>query len=289
VQRVFLNGKPHTKSFLRHSDIVRGGELVFEMVDHPTAWGSGRDDRPTSAMAERIVMNPFFVAPSRSFCDSMTVEIRCYTPGAHIRYTIDGSGPTERSPRYERPLVLREKTTLKAAAFREDMEQSSVESVDYIRMPYRRTIVYDHPYHRSYTAGGDAGLLDGIRGETTSFAEWQGFLGADLAATIDLGDVRRIRRISTGFLQDYWSWIFLPRSVEYSLSADGVNFTPIGAVTNPVPPGRTGSFVREFEKRIRSGKARYVRIVARTIGVNPPRHPGAGEKAFIFADEIVIE
>jgi predicted alpha-1,2-mannosidase len=290
IQRATLNGSPFNKSFLRHADIVRGGELVFEMGDGPNpAWGSNKNDRPASVMAEKFVMNPFYVAPSRSFCDSMTVEIRCFTPGAEIRYTTDGTRPTEHSTRYDGPVTLREKTTLKAIALRHGMEPSSVESVDYIMMPYRRTIVYDHPYHRAYTAGGDSGLLDGIRGETASFSEWQGFLGVDLAATIDLGEERRIRRISAGFLQDYGSWIFLPRSVEYAISADGERFTRIGTVTNPIPPERGGSFVREFEKRIRNGKARYVRIVARNIGVNPPGHPGAGEKAFIFADEIVIE
>ncbi|MBP2681649.1 MAG: hypothetical protein H6Q78_1512, partial [Candidatus Krumholzibacteriota bacterium] len=30
-------------------------------------------------------------------------------------------------------------------------------------------------------------------------------------------------------------------------------------------------------------------IVARNIGMNPPGHPAAGQPAFIFADEIVIE
>ena len=290
IQRAFLNGSPYTKSFLRHSDIVRGGEIVFELGDRPNpAWGSRKDDRPISVMSENFVMNPFFVAPSRSFVDSMTVEIRCYTPGAVICYTTDGTRPTDRSQKYDGPVMLREKTTLRAIAERDGMEPSSVESVEYIRMPYRRTLVYDHPYHRAYTAGGDNGLVDGIRGDTASFAEWQGFLGVDLAATIDLGEERRIRMISTGFLQDYGSWIFLPRSVEYEISTDGVSFRPIGTVKNPIPPDRDGSFVREFEKRIRHGKARYVRVVARNIGVNPPGHPGAGEKAFIFADEIVIE
>jgi hypothetical protein len=290
IQRAQLNGTPYTRSFLRHSDIVRGGELVLEMGDRPnTAWGSSKRDRPSSAMAEQFVMNPFFLSPSRSFCESMTVEIGCYTAGAEIRYTTDGSRPTERAARYDGPITLREHVTLKAIALRSGMQPSSVESVEYVKVPYRKTVVYDHPYHRAYTAGGDDGLVDGIRGETASFADWQGFLGVDLAATIDLGEPRRLRRISTGFLQDYWSWIFLPGAVEYSLSDDGVSFRSIGTVKNEIPPGRTGSFVREFEKTIRPATARYVRIVAKNIGVTPPGHPAAGEKAFIFADEIVIE
>jgi hypothetical protein len=290
VQRVRLNGDPLTKSFLTHSDIIKGGELVFELGERPNLdWGSRKEDRPASVMSEQFVMNPFFIAASRSFYDSTTVEIRCYTPGAEIHYTTDGQTPSARSAKYAGPVTLRERTTLKAIAVKNGMEPSSVESVDYIKMPYQWTIAYDEPYHCAYTAGGDNGLLDGIRGETSSFAEWQGFLGVDLAATVNLGTGRRIRRISTGFLQDYRSWIFLPAFVEYWISNNGKEFVSLGRVMNTIPLDRGGSFVREFEKRIRRGKARYVRIVARNIGVNPAWHPDAGERAFIFADEIVIE
>jgi predicted alpha-1,2-mannosidase len=290
IQSARLNGKAYTRSYIRHSDIVNGGELVFVMGDRPnTAWGCRAEDRPRSVVEEQFAMNPFFIAAARSFYDSMTVEIKCYTPGAEIRFTADGRLPSKHSARYAGPVTIDRTTTLKAAAFKDGMGESFVESVEYIRMPYRRSIAYEHPYHRAYTAGGENGLLDGIRGETTSFAEWQGFLGVDLSATVDLGEERKVRRISTGFLQDYGSWIFLPSSVEYSVSRDGRDFTPLRPVTHTVPSSRGGAFVHEFERKIRHTKARYVRIVAHNVGVNPPWHPGAGHPAFIFADEIVIE
>jgi len=265
-------------------------DVVFEMGERPNReWGSRREDRPGSVIEEQFVTNPYFVAESRSFYDSTAVVIRCYTPGADIRYTTNGATPSKTSTRYSGPVTLDQTSTLRAIAYKDGMHPSSVETVDYIRMPRRRTIVYDNPYHHSYTAGGDNGLLDGIRGDPSSFAEWQGFLGVDLGATVDLGEDRRVRRISTGFLQDYASWIFLPVSVEYSISTDGKDFISLGVITNTIPLDRGGSFVREFEKRVRHGKARYVRVVAKNIGINPTWHPGAGEKAFVFADEIVIE
>ena len=290
VQSARLNGESYTKSYLEHTDIMKGGELVFEMGDRPNVdWGSKKDDRPRSVIKQQFVMNPFFISERRSFCDTMTVAIHCYTPGAQVFYTTNGGAPTARSKRYAGSITLDNTTTLKAIALKDGLQPSSVESVDYIKMPYRRIVTYDFPYHPSYTAGGDDGLIDGIRGELTSFAEWQGFLGVDLSATIDLGEERDIRRISTGFLQDYGSWIFLPSSVEYLLSRDGVDFRSLGKITNKAPIDRRGTFVRDFEKRIRHRKARYVKIVAKNIDVNPPGHPGAGGKAFVFADEIVIE
>ena len=39
----------------------------------------------------------------------------------------------------------------------------------------------------------------------------------------------------------------------------------------------------------RPAKARYLRLVATNVGRCPDWHPGAGEKAWIFADEIEID
>ena len=35
VQRCWLNGKPYTSLFLKHSDIIKGGKMVFEMGATP--------------------------------------------------------------------------------------------------------------------------------------------------------------------------------------------------------------------------------------------------------------
>ncbi|NOR11849.1 MAG: hypothetical protein GQ545_01195, partial [Candidatus Aminicenantes bacterium] len=36
-------------------------------------------------------------------------------------------------------------------------------------------------------------------------------------------------------------------------------------------------------------RARYIRIKARNVGICPDWHPGAGGKAWLFCDEIIIE
>ena len=49
IQSVTLNGKPYTKSYITHKDIVAGGELVFVMGSTPNkAFGQKKADRPKS-------------------------------------------------------------------------------------------------------------------------------------------------------------------------------------------------------------------------------------------------
>ena len=48
VQSVRWNGKPWTKNWIAHADLVRGGELVFTMGDRPSRFGTAKQDRPPS-------------------------------------------------------------------------------------------------------------------------------------------------------------------------------------------------------------------------------------------------
>ena len=47
IQKAKLNGKPYSKSFIRHSDIENGGELVFTMGSKSSeTWGTKPEDMP---------------------------------------------------------------------------------------------------------------------------------------------------------------------------------------------------------------------------------------------------
>jgi hypothetical protein len=80
----------------------------------------------------------------------------------------------------------------------------------------------------------------------------------------------------------------MPTEVEYFISDDGRNFRSVGKVLNQVPIDADGAFIQEMEVRPRTN-ARYVKMVAKTIGTCPEGHVGAGQKAWIFCDELVIE
>ena len=46
VQRVRLNGKPYTKSYVTYQDLANGGTLELVMGPRPSRWGTARADRP---------------------------------------------------------------------------------------------------------------------------------------------------------------------------------------------------------------------------------------------------
>jgi len=51
IQKAELNGIPYTRSYITHSDIMKGGELVFHMGEKPSgSWGTSPGDRPGLAL-----------------------------------------------------------------------------------------------------------------------------------------------------------------------------------------------------------------------------------------------
>ncbi|MBR5519784.1 MAG: GH92 family glycosyl hydrolase, partial [Clostridia bacterium] len=52
VQSATLNGKPHTRTWIGHDEIMAGGELVYEMGATPSDWGTKFEDAPPSLTTE---------------------------------------------------------------------------------------------------------------------------------------------------------------------------------------------------------------------------------------------
>ena len=137
---------------------------------------------------------------------------------------------------------------------------------------------------------GNLTLGDGAFGDEGNLHEnWLGFQYEDMIAVIDFGEMKNISKVSANFLQDINSWIFLPGFVEISISTDGKNFRIISKVENPIPQAEKKPTTYLFKANFSAEQARYVRVTAGNIGVCPEWHKGAGGKAWLFVDEIIVE
>ncbi|HVQ38210.1 MAG TPA: GH92 family glycosyl hydrolase [Pyrinomonadaceae bacterium] len=316
VQSARLNGRAYRKSYLNHSDLMAGGELVLEMAAQPNQnWGVGPNDVPVSRIdGKQIVPVPVIGAAGKTFKDRMTITIQDNSAQGSsvqgssptvkegssfgrptIHYTTDGSQPGPGSPVYTKPFLIDHSITIKAVAVSSDGRRSLVATASYHRIPHNWIIGLNSKYSSQYTGGGDFALIDGIRGTANwSGGGWQGYQGQDLIAVVDLGKVESVSKLGAGFLQDAGSWIWMPRSVDFEVSLDGRNFTQVVTISNEVPDGSkpgegTGAIMKDFVKGFPPRNARYVRIRAHNFGKIPAWHPGHGGDAWIFADELIIE
>ncbi len=141
------------------------------------------------------------------------------------------------------------------------------------------------PPNKSYSSGGAFSLVDGIQNEKGMLKSIQflGFNGANLEAVIDLEKLTAINHIGLHCFEQTGSWIYRPVSVSFFSSQDGKQFTLLETLQEGV--GEKNLLYR-ISKNI---SARYIKIIARNLGKIPPTFPGAGNNAWLFADEIVID
>ena len=292
IQSASLNGKPMTKSFIYHRDIMDGGHFVFEMGPEPEKnWGSADEDIPVAAVQDHpITPAPFLIADSRTFITDLDISMGCLDTNAVIYYTLDGSEPNENSAVYTAPLTISKNTVVRAIAHAEGKISSKIIEGVFSLMPQGRKVVYNTSYNSQYAAGGTIALIDLIRG-TDNFqtGSWQGFHGDDVDIIVDLGEEMNLRQISAGFLQDQNSWIFMPEWVEFSISRDGREWETIAREINRVDERYDGGITHDFSVMTSGAKIRYIKILGKNRAICPEWHPGAGSPAWLFIDEIVIE
>ena len=136
-----------------------------------------------------------------------------------------------------------------------------------------KKVTYNKPWNSGYPAARETTFTDGLGGGWSyGDGRWQGFL-TDIDVVIDLETEQDVHFVGGTFLCEPGPGIFLPKSVEVWLSADGKDFRQVATIPNEIKEP-SQSYVL-FGTPV-TGRARYVRFVA---------HPTRG---FQFLDEVVV-
>jgi hypothetical protein len=292
IQSANLNGEDYDKSYLDHEVIIKGGEMLFEMGSYPdTDWASKPGNWPVSGISDHIITPVlFFEAPSDSFQDTITIKLRHNNPEARIYYSFDSNLPDSGSAVYLDPITIDRSASLNAYAALDSNTPSKITRASFFQIHHDWTISIKNPYNNQYIGGGDMALIDGQHGGPNfRTGSWQGYHGVDFEAVIDMGNVANVNKIAATFLQDQRSWIFLPEKVEFSVSRTPYDFKTVAIIENNLADNIPEAIIKEFKKDGLKEGGRYIRVRATNKGTCPDWHVGAGEKAWIFIDEITVE
>ncbi len=155
--------------------------------------------------------------------------------------------------------------------------------------------------------GGDANaqrLTDGIFGSWESWSapdvNWVAYKGQHMDFVLDLGEVTDVHSINMDFLnaqaQPDWNLLCLPSFVTYATSTDGQAFgseIKVGNPNNPNPKENPKianipvySFRADLEAPVR---ARYIKVHGESLLKMPSWHIRAGNPAWIYTDQIMVE
>ena len=146
IDKVELNGKEIETNFVTYEQLMGGGELHFSLTDQPNRKrGVTADSAPYSFTKEAVVSIPYVDKDLNLFMDSVMVNLATATAVATVHYTLDGSEPTQQSPVFNAPLVLKNTTQINAKAFKDGFQPSSTLSIQATKAVLNRgKIILDH-------------------------------------------------------------------------------------------------------------------------------------------------
>lgn len=148
------------------------------------------------------------------------------------------------------------------------------------------SVEFSVPIPAPYDRLGAPALTDGLYGGATYKDSWVGWEGTDVSLTLDMHEVKTVNSVTSDFLHQLGAWILLPRSVSYSFSTDGVNFSDPVKIAHPEDNEPKVKFV-EFDYTLPSPiQARYIRLDIEATKQCPHWHYGVGNPCWFFIDEI---
>lgn len=234
---------------------------------------------------------PTIKASAPRFSQPLSVTISAASKG-QIRYTLDGSEPSETSALYDRPLLLTSTTVVKARVFAKDTPPSFTAT---------RKFNYDHivktDFSRKpntpYNVGTDTLLFDGQEGTAEDLMHgWLGFSGGDLQITVRLAKPIDIESLTLRFAHNPSLWAFAPKNLRVSCSVDGDTFVPVCTDTLSIDPEDQDNAtpqVVSLRLPLKTAQVAALRISLHTLDRLPSWHKGKGLKPWLMTDEIEIE
>lgn len=235
-------------------------------------------------------------AVNQFFVDSIGVPLYFDLDGAEIRYTLDGTIPGRQSTLYVAPITLHQSAELHFAAFHPDFQPSDPVCLQFFRIEPdfepRQAELAVAPSEK-YPGKGAETLHDLVKGhQDLSKGQWLGFDGKNLDYTFALKKPKKAKMLLVSVLSSPGSWIFPPRRIEVWASRHRKQgFEKVGELAlSELPAGSNNLEEKLITLSLAPhSRARYWRIVVENYGPLPDWHPGKGQPAWLFVDEIILQ
>ena len=228
------------------------------------------------------------------FKESKRVTLSSDTKDAKIYYTLDGKVPDQNSPLYTKPILLTQKTILKAISFTDEYFPSKVFKKTYAsslldELPDGYPKIRFEKPPKKYGKPDGSQLIDGEFGsEIFRDGKWTGINEEDLVMTFDLGEIKKVHQVQLSTLTATSSWRFPPSSISVTIGMNQEDMVQVVKATYGQLKGEQKR-INRHELEFSRVKGRFVKVIVRNYGKLPDWHEGTGKLPWIFVDEINID
>lgn len=221
------------------------------------------------------------------------LKIRHPVPGVILRYTLDGRDPdSTHSSIYNGNLEVAGNVNLKVAAFKTGWYGSKVIERYFFRATHHPDSVrlLTEP-SKQYPAQKETTLSDGIKSDANARSgKWLGYREHDLQSILIFDQPISATSVTVSYLCSINGYIFPPSAVEIWGGVDKNHLKKLSVVNEAIPLSSTPKEPknRSIEVKLPPTSVRYLKVVAKRFPKLPLWHPGKGQSAWVFVDEIFV-
>ena len=141
--------------------------------------------------------------------------------------------------------------------------------------------------HLKYNQVEKSGLTNGIIGGDNAFndGQWCGWSGEDCEVILDLNGFQTINNLRLVYFNLPPSWIFPPSEIEILCSANGIDFDKVSSINKFNIKAEGAQFV---DFKLQKMDCKFIKLIVKNFGIIPESYQGAGNPAWLFLDEIII-
>ncbi|WP_426431610.1 beta-N-acetylhexosaminidase [Winogradskyella sp. HB-48] len=219
--------------------------------------------------------------------------------GKIIRFELNGSEPNFESRVYAEPILIDKSMEVNAAVYKfnskEKLGKTFIQNINYHKAVGTKITINKQP-HKAYSGSGAYGLVNGISGSDIRYGdkEWLGFWGEDIEITIDFEKPTKINSIETRFYDSQGQWIYAPTVYEYMILQEPNEFLQDTTFVLGLPEMAKEPRFRLLNVKLSKIEMGLYDEITKIIlkvpnyGTIPVGKQGAGNKAWTFIDEIIV-
>lgn len=240
----------------------------------------------------QIKLNPPLIDHDESVISEPTpLRLKHFIEGVAIRYTTDGSEPDSiNSPLFSGKQVIDRNMTLKTRAFKPGWISSATAEKQFFRsgIPPDSIKLQTKP-DPQYPGGGGATLIDAKKGDLNfRSGMWLGYRNQPLEAWLYFNTKRQVQSVAISCLVDVNGYILPPETIEV-WGDEGYGKWTLLTRKEPVQPKEpSGGKLAGTELSFAPTQVKRLKVIAKPLPVLPSWHPGKGQRAWIFVDEVFV-
>lgn len=225
------------------------------------------------------------------FAKEQKVGVAFRQAGTALHYTLNGGEPTLKDPKYVSPILLRDKyNILKVKAFGEGFKPSETAQATFYKKGRPVKSIRTTPPHERYPGSGPATLIDGKGGINRYDSKtWMGFQQDTVSVEITLKTPAVPNSILVNMLYQQSAWIFPPVRIEAFAWEN--EWRKLGQIEIDATRNENQAACMAVElKNINPSRLKTQRIllIIKPLKELPDWHPGKGQPAWFFMDEIIV-